>query len=495
MLKFFGKITQSCVSILAVSALSACGGGGSSSGGTSAPTSTADTVAPTISFNPSEITIEAGLSVEVLLNASDNVGVVSGPTVVCVGEGTGGDGTFSNNTFTAPSAIFTFNNVCTATVSDAAGNQSEATLTATITPPSDFSRVSDTITTDPVLGFINIPTEPARLVGLTKNASTGSVSSFTTSVIDLGEFDDADLTAQSTLGTIGTPPLDTLFFNTSDVVGNLFDLVVLDEVNDELVAISLDVENMFGVPETKSVPNACAAGRGALRDREELNGVRKSVTDILVGTTNGLFHIGAGNVNEDGNGSGLSEPTLLVAEGNFCTLFVDSFVTDTIYAVYDQTTGIISAYQGSGDNAESYELEFTSDISDSVPVNAEHILIDGFQDGFGLDTIYNVFKNSDGGTTLIQSTTGRTERTTNYDLDIENPTDILVFDSSGRERVVLVSPTSERAAYIPNADSSGNEVEYFDIGLGFDQVDYSEDAFSLTFSSSTQGNVIVRRRM
>jgi len=213
-------------------------------------------------------------------------------------------------------------------------------------------------------------------------------------------------------------------------------------------------------------------------------------TDIIVGTTEGLFRVGAGDSNEDG-GSGLSAPVSIVTDGNFCNLFVDQFVTETIYAFYNSATGVLSAFQETRGDSDDFELIFTTDILDRVPANAEHLLIDGFQDGFGLDALYNVFGNPEGGITVLRSTLGGSQFFKTYEFDMESPTDILVFESAGRERVIVVSPTSETAAYIPNANT--DDFELINIGLGFDQVDYSEDAFSLTFSSSTQSNVIVRQ--
>lgn len=485
--------------LASLSILTACGGGGGSSSSTnSTPAPVPDTRAPVVTFSPAAITTESELSVDVVLTATDNVGITSGPTVVCVNNEVGGVGTFSDNVFTAPYVISIVTNICTATASDAAGNTGEATLTVTINPAPDFGRTSDIITTDPVLGMVNIPTEPGTLVGLMKDASTGSVSSFAASVDasvdENGAFEEAVVTTQSSLGNVGTAPLDTFFANTSGVVGGLSDLVFLDDVNDELVAIPLNTDNTFGLPMTQSVPNACTAGRGAENIASAPGTGRDDtvVTDILVGTPNGLFYIEAGDANEGGP-SGLSAPRSLISDGNFCNLYVDKFVRRTIYVVFNSESRIISAYQGSSDNAESYELEFEADISERVPADAVHLLTSGFQDGFGLDTVYNVFTNPAGGTILVQNSTGGRQPITNYDLDIETPTEIHVFESSGRERVVLVSPTSEVAAYIPNADSIGDEIEYIEIGLGFDQVDFSEDSFSLTFSSSTQSDIVVRK--
>ena len=114
-------------SILSVT-LSACGGGGS--GSTPPPPPPPDTSAPNVTFEQTELTIDSGDSAAVNLSATDNVGVTSGPTVTCTNGGT-----FDNNTFTAPDVTEETQSVCTASASDAAGNQGTATLTVTIIPP------------------------------------------------------------------------------------------------------------------------------------------------------------------------------------------------------------------------------------------------------------------------------------------------------------------------------------------------------------------------
>lgn len=480
------KLALSCVSLIAIVVLSACGGGGSNSGGTSPPIATPDTTPPVVTFNPTTLTVESELSVDVTLTATDNIGVTSGPSVTC----TNGSA-FSNNVFTSPTRVTPITSVCTATASDAAGNSSEATLTVMIEPRPAFSRTADTITLDPVVGMINIPTEPGTLVGITRNAANGTVSTFATNTAGFGQFDDAVVTAQSTLGTVGVAPLNVLFANTSGFQDGKSDLVFLDKTNEELIAVPLNADNTSGLPIVQSVPNACAAGNGAHTSVSRPGSNATERTDILVGTTDGLFLVEAGDSNGDG-GSGLSAPIPLVTGGNFCNLFVERFVRETIYAAYNSMTGVLMAFQETSGDTNDYELIFTSDISDKFPANAEHLLMSGFQDGFGLDALYNVFKNPEGGTTLVQSLVGSREFVTTYDLDIESPTDIVVFQNGGRQRVALVSPTSGIAVYIPTPRLAQTNIEVLDIGSGFDQIDYSADAGSLIFSSSTQGNIIVR---
>lgn len=111
--------------------LSACGGGSGSSSGTTTPTTpTTDNTAPTVTFNPTSLTVDSEATGESSLTATDNVSVTTGPTVSCTNGGS-----FSGSTFTAPTVTAETTSVCTATASDAAGNEGSATLTVTITPP------------------------------------------------------------------------------------------------------------------------------------------------------------------------------------------------------------------------------------------------------------------------------------------------------------------------------------------------------------------------
>lgn len=110
--------------------LSACGGGSGGSSGTTTPTTpTTDNTAPTVTFNPTSLTVDSEATGESSLTATDNVSVTTGPTVSCTNGGS-----FSGSTFTAPTATAETTSVCTATASDAAGNEGSATLTVTITP-------------------------------------------------------------------------------------------------------------------------------------------------------------------------------------------------------------------------------------------------------------------------------------------------------------------------------------------------------------------------
>ena len=138
----FKTILQSSTILLLCHVLSACGGGGSSSassnGGTpTPPPAPADTTAPEIVFNPATLTLESGQTGASTLSASDTVGVTAGPTVTCTNGGV-----FENNTFTAPTVTVDTTSICTASASDAAGNEGLAELTVSVTPENTAPTVS-----------------------------------------------------------------------------------------------------------------------------------------------------------------------------------------------------------------------------------------------------------------------------------------------------------------------------------------------------------------
>lgn len=132
------------LSIASALLLSACGGGG---GGGSTPvtppTPVADTTSPAVAFSPTTLSVESDATATSTLTATDAVGVTTGPTVTCTNGGSFNVGT---NEFTAATVTAETVSVCTATASDAAGNEGSATLTVTMTVP-----VPDT--TAPVVAF------------------------------------------------------------------------------------------------------------------------------------------------------------------------------------------------------------------------------------------------------------------------------------------------------------------------------------------------------
>lgn len=91
-----------------------------------------DSTPPTLVFVPAILTVESGMTGTSALSANDNVGITTGPDVICTN---GGSFDVSNNTFTATIVTSTTQSVCTATAGDAAGNEGSATLIVNMTPP------------------------------------------------------------------------------------------------------------------------------------------------------------------------------------------------------------------------------------------------------------------------------------------------------------------------------------------------------------------------
>ena len=192
--------------------LSACGGGGG--GGTTStpppppppPPPAADTTAPAVSFSSTTLSVESGDTGTSTLTATDAVGITVGPDVDCTN---GGSFDVATNVFTA-AADLTENteSICTATASDAAGNQGSATLTVTMTPD----------TTAPVLTFT-----PATLVvesGMTGSATLTVTENATAAVscTNGGSFDVATNVFTAATVTENTESVCTA--TASDAAGN-----------------------------------------------------------------------------------------------------------------------------------------------------------------------------------------------------------------------------------------------------------------------------------
>jgi len=189
----FRKTIQVSAMALLAAGVTACGGGSSSGGSVTPPPAppVADTTVPIVSFNVSTLTVVSGETGTSTLTATDNVGVTSGPTTTCTNGGS-----FSGNTFTAPTVTSDTTVICTASASDAAGNSGTADLTVTVTPP-----VPDT--TAPTLTF-----SPASL----------TVASGTTGTSTLAAMDNVGVTSGPTVtctnggsfaGNTFTPPAVT----------------------------------------------------------------------------------------------------------------------------------------------------------------------------------------------------------------------------------------------------------------------------------------------
>lgn len=109
--------------------LVACGGGGSSSHNSTPTPSPQDTTPPSIAFAPSAITLDAGSTMAVELSYSDNETTNLSPEITCQ---SGGEFTLASSTYQAQPSAIDLNTQCTASVSDQAGNTSEATLAVNI---------------------------------------------------------------------------------------------------------------------------------------------------------------------------------------------------------------------------------------------------------------------------------------------------------------------------------------------------------------------------
>ncbi len=86
-----------------------------------------DTTAPTASFNPTTVSLNSAETANVVLTTDDNVGVTM-INVVC-----DNGGSWENDVYTAPTTTTNLTDTCTATVSDAAGNEVTTSFTANVT--------------------------------------------------------------------------------------------------------------------------------------------------------------------------------------------------------------------------------------------------------------------------------------------------------------------------------------------------------------------------
>ena len=384
----------------------------------------------------------------------------------------------------------------------ASNGNGNTTITETITlsildvnepglPTSAFFRtISDTIITDPVLGFTSSLTDPSVLIGVTKNAATNSVSTFIVPEAGIGVFDDAIIAPQPTLGTVGTAPLEIFFSDIDGVVDGTLDPVFFDDINDELVGLPFNAaDNTFAAPVTQLVSNGCAAGVGS--GTQFVGGDGSTRDDILVGTSTGLFYVASGDANGNG-GSGFSAPTSLVPSGDFCNLNIASAgFGRTIYSVYNPTTRVITGFQGNGSDPDSYVEEFTADLSTLIGPNLTPLLLEGSVGGFGDDSLVSVFADAqEGGSVVVISDVGVIPENIVINLDMESPTDLVLLSRGLSQDIVIVSPTSTTAVYIRDANRISRTVEVIEIGTGFDQVGFAAGA--VAFASSTQGNIVVR---
>lgn len=161
-----GTFTAPVVTTSTTSACTATAGDAAGNSGTATLTVTIspDSEAPAVSFSAATLTLDSGETAASALSATDNVAILGSPDVSCTNGGS-----FAGGTFTAPSVSVDTTVVCTATVSDEAGNTSEATLTATV-----IAEVIVPDTEPPVITF-----NPATLT-----VASGSTGTSTLSVTD-----------------------------------------------------------------------------------------------------------------------------------------------------------------------------------------------------------------------------------------------------------------------------------------------------------------------
>ena len=203
------------LSIASALLLSACGGGGG--GGTTTtpvtpPPPVVDSTAPTLTFNPATLTVESEATGSSTFTATDAVGVTVGPNVTCTN---GGQFNITTNVFTAPAVTADTSSVCTATASDAAGNEGTATLTVSITAP-----VPDTEA--PVVTFspVALTVESGRTGAstLTATDNTGVTTGPTVVCTNGGNFDVA--TNTFTAATVTNETISVCTASASDEAGN-----------------------------------------------------------------------------------------------------------------------------------------------------------------------------------------------------------------------------------------------------------------------------------
>ena len=205
-----------------------CGGG---SGGSSSPPPPPppppppDTSAPAVSFSPSALTVVSTGTGASSLTATDNVAVTSGPMVSCTNGGT-----FSAGTFTAPAVTSTTTSECTATASDAAGNQGSATLTVTINPD----------TAAPVVTFspatLTVASAQTASVSLTATDNAGVTSGPTVSCTNGGSFSSGTFTAPTV--TANTTVVCTA--TASDAAGNSSNATLTVTVTPPPAGVTID---------------------------------------------------------------------------------------------------------------------------------------------------------------------------------------------------------------------------------------------------------------
>lgn len=230
-------LTSTAIALSAVALVSCGGSGGSSVPPPPPPPPPTDMTAPVVSFSPATLTVESEETGTSTLTATDNVGVVSGPTVTCTNGGS-----FAAGIFTAPAVTLNTTSVCTAAASDAAGNSGSGTLTVTILPPSDpepptvsFSPATLTVTSEQtgvstVTAMDNIGVTTGPTVTCT-NGGSFSGDTFTAPRTGLNTTSICTASAGDAVGNIGTGTL-TVTVNQAPPSGdvNVTGVITFDRV-------------------------------------------------------------------------------------------------------------------------------------------------------------------------------------------------------------------------------------------------------------------------
>lgn len=170
-----------------------------------------DVTAPDVSFNPATLSVESEMSASSTLAVTDARGVTNGPNVSCTN---GGAFDVSTNRFTAAEVLEDTESLCTATATDATGNEGTAILTVTMTPPPDI--IAPTVSFNPAtLTVISELTATATLIAVD---DTAVINGPTVACTNGGTFDVSTNTFTAALVTAETESLCTA--TASDAVGN-----------------------------------------------------------------------------------------------------------------------------------------------------------------------------------------------------------------------------------------------------------------------------------
>ena len=202
-----GTFTAPVVTTSTTSDCTATAGDAAGNSGTATltVTITPDVEAPAVSFSVATITLDSGETAASTLSATDNVAILGSPDVSCTNGGS-----FAGGTLTAPSVGVDTTVVCTATVSDEAGNTSEATLTATIVPDTEPPSIAFNPAT------LTVPSGSTGTSTVSVTDNSGGTFAPTISCTNGGSFEGSTFTAPT-----GTENIEVVCTASAmDAVGN-----------------------------------------------------------------------------------------------------------------------------------------------------------------------------------------------------------------------------------------------------------------------------------